>query len=986
VSLPEAASVGTDAASGPRVPSASQRLAIEGSPHPLLVLAGPGAGKTFCLIERIGFLIDKLDIKPERICVFTFTNKAAGEIAERLVRELGPRVERVRRGTIHAFCAELLREFGEQVGLQAGFGIADEPYQRSVLRRLKVPAKMHKSVLDAFARWRFRGEPMGHRYQKYYDGYRQMIADRNVADFDTLVLKTAELLRIEAVSAEVRGRWDAVLVDEFQDLNPIQYAIIRELARDHRHVFVVGDDEQSVYSWTGADPKVFLDFRRDFGIAPGDVVHLQDNRRCPPAVLDLARRLIAMNESIFEDRAPQRTTHESSFAVAALNFADADRETSWIIDDLGHDRAAHDGQLGWGDVALLYRTHKIGSALEIAFLNAGIPCRLAQGRALADDKVVAYVLAALRVIANPHDEIQQELFYQTVLPDALFDSARAWAEETGRSLVEQLVHMARTLPREHGDAKKIWRGYYALQNLDALAKSHTSLRSLVDDILSEKVGTYRTVLEEHQDELSDPAIHEEVVALAERVQRTIDEGRPVWIPRSGGAEIAAKKMLMEMGVRSVALGGAPTANALRIGPQDFPSLGFGLGLFKTAQLVRTRSFASTFRDFTAVDLETTGKDVESAEIVEIAAVRVRDGKVVDEYQTRVKPRVPITFGAQATHGISEEDVAESPYFETMWPEFRAFCGSDILVAHNGYTFDFPILRRMAAKLQGGTDFSTYDTLPLARTLHATSRRLEHLAKRYGIATGKSHRALDDCLTLAKLFPLLSETRLEYARKTALVNLLDQLGIALALSDRDSLCDEARKIFEFVPAYSLGRHSDCLDRFASERELCGDTSLPTVDDLIALLGGHQLMQRLRSERSAEKRYPETMGRLRRLIEACANGELTEQICTFLERAVLSRYDGAETEKSRVNLLTMHSTKGLEFSRVYIVGVEDEQLIPTPRNGVLGKLDLEEARRLLYVGMTRTKDRLVMTRVKSRGEKSTGGHRFLDEMRLKLSDQV
>lgn len=944
------------------------------------MLAGPGAGKTFCLIERIRYLIDKLEIKPERICVFTFTNKAAGEIAERLARELGPRVERVKRGTIHAFCAELLREFGEHVGLQLGFGIADEPYQRSVLRRLKVPAKMHKSVLDAFARYRFRGEQMSNRYQKYYDGYRQITAERNVADFDTLVLKTAELLRIAAVAAEVRARWDVVLVDEFQDLNPIQYAVIRELAREHRHVFVVGDDEQSVYSWTGADPKVFNDFRRDFGIALEDVIHLRDNRRSPPAVLDPARRLIAMNESIFENREAQRTIHDSPFPVTALDFADDDRETTWIMEDLRRDRAAHEGTLGWGDVALLYRTHKIGSALETAFLNAGIPCRLAQGRALADDKIVAYVLAALRVIANPRDEIQQVLFYQTVLPDPLFDSARAWADETGRGLVQQLEHMARTLPREHGDAKKIWRGYYALQNLDALGKSHTSLRSLVEDILSEKVGAYRTILEEHQEDLSDPASHEEVVGMAERIRRTIEDRRSVWIPRSGGAEIAAKKMLMEMGVRSVSLGGAPAADAQRIRPEDFPSLGFGLGLFKTAQLVRTKLFASTFRDFTAIDLETTDKDVESAEIVEIAAVRVRNGKIADEYRTLVKPRVPITSGAMATHGISETDVADAASFETVWPEFRAFCGSDVLVAHNGYMFDFPILRRMAATLPHGTDFSTYDTLPLARTLHATSRRLEHLAKHYGIPTGQSHRALDDCRTLAKLFPMLNETRLEYARKTALVNLLDQLGIALALSDRDSLCDEARKIFEYVPAYSLGRHSDCLDRYRSERELCGDATLPTVDDLITLLGGHQLMERLRAERSAEKRYPETMGRLRRLIEACADGELPVQISAFLERAVLSRYDGAERQRNRVNLLTMHSTKGLEFSRVYIVGVEDEQLIPTPRNGVLGKLDLEEARRLLYVGMTRTIDRLVMTRVKARGEKATGGHRFLDEMGL------
>jgi DNA polymerase III epsilon subunit family exonuclease len=960
------------------VPSASQRGAIEAHPQPLLVLAGPGAGKTFCLIERVRFLIEKLGIDPARICVFTFTNKAAGEIAERLQRELGSSVERVKRGTIHAFCAELLREFGEQVGLQLGFGIADEADQRSVLRHLKVPAKMHKSVLDAFARYRFRGEALGRRYQNFYDGYRDILAKRNVADFDNLVLKTAELLRIAAVARDVRGRWDVVLVDEFQDLNPIQYAVIRELGRDHRHVFAVGDDEQSVYSWTGADPKVFLTFQKDFEIPPERLIHLQDNWRCPPAVMDCARRLVAINEAIFRNRAPQACTHDSPFTVTALTFPDDDGETRWIMDDLQRDRLAHEGKLGWGEIALLYRTHKIGSALESAFLNAGIPCCLAQGRALADDKVVAYVLAALRVIANPHDDIQQEMFYQTVLPDPLFDSARAWAEETGRGLVQQLEHMARTLPREHGDAKKIWRGYYALKNLDALGKSHISLRSLVEDILSEKVGTYRTILEDHQEDLSDPASHEEVVALAERIQKTIADGRSVWIPRLGGAEIAARKIVMEMGVRSVDVGGAPGADAHRIRPVDFPLLGFGLGLFKTAQLVRTRSFSNTFRDFTAIDLETTDKDVEHAEIVEIAAVRVRHGRIIDEYHTRVKPRVPITAGALATHGISEGDVADAPYFENMWAEFRAFCGSDVLVAHNGYMFDFPILRRMAAKLPRGTDFSTYDTLPLARTLHATSRRLEHLAKRYGIHAGQSHRAIDDCRTLAKLFPALSETRIEYARKTALVNLLDQLGVVLALTERDTLCNEARKFFEFVPAYSLGRHSDCLDHYGSERELCGDATLPTVDDLIALLGGHQLMDRLRADRSADKRYPETMGRLRRLIEACASGELLGQICAFLERAVLSKYDGADTQKNRVNLLTLHSTKGLEFSRVYIVGVEDEQLIPLPRDGVLRKLELEEARRLLYVGMTRTKDRLVMTRVKSRGEKATGGHRFLDEM--------
>ena len=964
-----------------RIASASQRAAIEAEPQPLLVRAGPGAGKTFCLIERIRFLVEQRDFDPARICVFTFTNKAAGEIAARLDGELGQRVEAVKRGTIHSFCSELLRELGEHVGLNDGFGIADEAYQHLLLRRLKVPKRMHKSVLEAFARYRFRGETLGQRYEKYYDAYRRAIAEKNVVDFDGLLLKTAELLRNAVVAPTVRARWDVVLVDEFQDLNPVQYAIINDLARDHRHVFAVGDDEQSVYSWTGADPMLFAKFTNDFGIVGADRLHhIQENKRCPREVLSRARRLISLNEQFFKDRTPQDTTVESAFPVAAFVFADDDAEAAWIINDLKVDHAEHSPALKWGDVGLLYRTHKIGSTLETAFLNSGIPCCLAHGRALADDRVAAYVIAALRVIANPKDEIHQESFYQLVLPDALLNDARARAEEAGTGIVEQLERMARELPRAHGDAKNIWRATYALRNLEALSRNHTDLGPLVEEILSERVGEYQSVLEEHHEELSDPATHDEVVLLAKKISVAIDAGRPVWIPRLEGVGIPAGKILTRMGVRSVEVGGAPSVEALRLDPNELPSLGFALGLFKAVQLICTSGFRNTFTDFTVVDLETTDKDVERSEIVEIAAVRVRHGRIVDEYHTFVKPRVPITAGALREHGISEADVADAPRFEAIWARFRDFCGSDVLVAHNGYEFDFPILRRMAAKLPRGADFSTYDTLPLARTLHATSRKLAHLARHYGIHTGQSHRALDDCRTLAKLFPALGATRVEYARKTCLVNLLDHVGVALALSDRDSLCDEARKFLEFSRARSLGAHSDCLEFYRAEREPCGDASLPDLDELIELLGGQAMMDRIRAERSADERYPETMARLRRLIDACAKGLLPAQICAFLERAVLSKQDGIDLSRDRVNLLTLHSTKGLEFSRVYIVGVEDEQFIPMPPSGTIAKVELEEARRLLYVGMTRTKERLVMTTAKSRAGKSTGGHKFLEEMAL------
>lgn len=944
------------------------------------MLAGPGAGKTFCLIERVRYLIETRQVDPGRICVFTFTNKAAGEIAERL-EELGADVDRVKRGTIHSFCAELLREFGEEVGMQPGFGIADEDYQKSVLRRLRVSARRHKYLLNAFARYRFCGATLEYPERKVFEAYQKLTVGRNIADFDTLVLKAAQLLRIDPIAAQVRARWDEVLIDEFQDLNEIQYAIVRRLALEHGHIFAVGDDEQSVYSWAGASPRVFQTFRDDF--APVALVQLEDNHRCPRIVLETARRFISQNSTLFDNRAPQRTTHESPYAVAAMSFADEEAETSWLLQDLRRDRTENDGKLQWGDVGIVYRKHKIGSVLESAFLNAGIPCCLAQGHALCDDDVVRYLIAALRVIANPRDEIQHELFYEAVLPSALFDTARAESERDGRSLLRQLEHIARNSPAAHPDARKIWRGHYALRNLEVLAQTHNSLQSLVESILSEKVGAYRTVLEDHHDELSDPESHEEVATLAARIEEVMERGGSAWIPRMGGVEIPVRRMLLEIGLRVVHLGGAPPDGVLRITAADLPTLGLGLGLFKTAQLLQSSGFAMSFSEnFTAIDLETTGNEVDVAEIVELAAVRVRHGRVVDEFHSLVKPRVPITSGALRTHHISETVVSSAPYFEEVWEKFRTFCGSDVLIAHNGYTFDFPILRRMTAKLPRGRDLSVYDTLPLARTLHRTSASLSSLSRLYGVRLAQWHRALDDSRALARLFPALCEDRLQFARKTALVNLLDQLGVALALSDRDQLCDEARKFLEFAQPYSLGRFSECLDNYARERAECGDPDLPTVDELITLLGGHQRMEHLRAERTAHTRYPETMGRLRRLIEACERGELPASICAFLERAMLSQSDGAEPRPNRVNLLTMHSTKGLEFSRVYIVGVEDEQLIPTPRDGLLNKLELEEARRLLYVGMTRTKDRLVMTRAKTRDGKSTGGHRFLDEIGVPL----
>jgi DNA helicase-2/ATP-dependent DNA helicase PcrA len=174
----------------------------------------------------------------------TFTNKAAEEIGARLHETRGPSAVDVTRGTLHAICLTILRDFAERCGLRPGFGVADPDYQVRVLRRLRIPAKRCSRALSLFSLYQLQGRPLGERGAELFRRYQEALRARNLADFDDLIALTEQLLRTdERAAAELRGRWDYVLVDEFQDLNPVQYGIVQRLADSHRNLFGVGDDE-----------------------------------------------------------------------------------------------------------------------------------------------------------------------------------------------------------------------------------------------------------------------------------------------------------------------------------------------------------------------------------------------------------------------------------------------------------------------------------------------------------------------------------------------------------------------------------------------------------------------------------------------------------------------------------------------------------------------------------------------------------------------
>ena len=937
------------------VPLAQQRRAIEAPLGPVLVVAGPGAGKTFCLIARIQHLIST-GIDPHRICTVTFTNRAAEEIAGRLKQTLGDKAEAVTRGTIHALCLGLLREHTAAAHLKKGFGVADEVYQSVVLGRLRVPVERRGGVLNRFGRHRLNGYKLQPDEARLFREYCGWLAHRSMVDFDELITKA------EPLAGLIADRWDYLLVDEFQDVNAVQYDFLKKLAAPHGNFFAVGDDEQSIFAWTGADPYVLVRFKRDYDVAP---IILDKNCRCSRQIFQMARRVLAQNPQLFQKQLT--ADKESEHEVAAYSFHDEEEEASWLLEDIVTDHQ------GWGDYAILYRKHKVGEYLEGRLLRAGIPCRLARGRSLMEDAVIGYVMTALRVVRSPNDPAALHAFAQSVLSQHFLQEVEAAIGfGGGGDFLVQVRALAQRRPRHDPDTKKLWRLIFQVENLKSLARSKRTLNDLIEEILSQSVGPFKNVLEERHDELSDPA----TLPDAQRVADQIEKGQEISFAPRGGVEIALRGMLAAAGYRRLPV--TPTGTLIDAD---------ALTVFKALQLLNSKDIVTPLERYVTFDFETTDDDVATCGVVEIGAARVVNGEIVERFQSLVNPLRPISARATQIHGYTDADVAAATPFHDVFTQFHAFVGSDILIAHNGQHFDIPVLRRLAAGHDGVATLVFYDTLPLVRSLSRDSAKQEDLAHRFGIDCGRAHHALDDAVTLAHIYRALEKERAVRARKAVLANVLDYLGLALALEE-GSKTGERANLFNTARFHTLGRYSDALEFYAMERERRG-AAVPTVDEVIQRLGGRALMMKLRAEPDPAQRYPAALARLRALIdvpplrcvERGSGGEdLEDSIDRLLERVALSKSDGDAAAPDRVNLLTLHSTKGLEFSRVYIVGVEDYEIpgYQATTNNI--KDEIEEARRLLYVGMTRARDRLILTRCERRSGRDAGGTMFLEEMGL------
>jgi DNA helicase II / ATP-dependent DNA helicase PcrA len=394
----------------------AQREAVEHVEGPLLVLAGAGSGKTRVLTMRIAALIDRHGVPPDRIFAVTFTNKAAGEMKQRIGRLLDRDPSGLWIGTFHSLAARLLRREAELLGFSRRFTIYDEDDRLSLIRRLMerqghstklFPPRAVQSVISAAKNRMIPPSELaaGGGFDRLaqvaaevYSALGPALKGANAMDFDDLLLHPLTLFREHPDRLRAyQSRFKFILVDEFQDTNRAQYELVRLLGA-HGNVCAVGDDDQSIYGWRGADVRNMQDFLKDF---PGaKLVRLEENYRSTQVVLDAANGVIAENSGrIGKTLTTRRRGGETVTLVAAADERD---EAEWVVRELQKRSAAADWQ--YREMAVLYRTNSQSRALEEAFRRAGIPYRLIGAISFYERREVKDLLAYLRLVANPADD------------------------------------------------------------------------------------------------------------------------------------------------------------------------------------------------------------------------------------------------------------------------------------------------------------------------------------------------------------------------------------------------------------------------------------------------------------------------------------------------------------------------------------------------------------------------------------------------------
>ena len=397
-----------------------QRRGVMTTEGPVLILAGAGSGKTRVLTHRTAYLIEEVGVNPYNIMAITFTNKAAGEMRERIDNLVGYGSESIWVSTFHSSCVRILRRHIDRIGYDTNFTIYDADDSKSVMKdickRLNIDTKIYKerSLLavissakdelvspDEFARQAALSSDFAKRRQaEAYREYQDVLRKNNALDFDDLIFKTVELFQSDAeVLAYYQERFRYIMVDEYQDTNTAQFQLIRLLAGGHRNLCVVGDDDQSIYKFRGANIYNILNFEKHFPDAA--VIKLEQNYRSTQNILDAANGVISNNVGRKEKRL--WTANDAGERICFRQFETGYDEADFVAGDIAS--GVRKGDYGYGDYAVLYRTNAQSRLFEERLIVSNIPYKIVGGVNFYARKEIKDLLAYLKTIDNARDDL-----------------------------------------------------------------------------------------------------------------------------------------------------------------------------------------------------------------------------------------------------------------------------------------------------------------------------------------------------------------------------------------------------------------------------------------------------------------------------------------------------------------------------------------------------------------------------------------------------
>lgn len=979
----------------------NQRAAVKQPLVPLLVLAGPGTGKTRILIARIAWLIHHYSIPPERILALTFTNKAAEEMRSRLVSLCGQEGTDVKAGTIHSFALEILRRYHHIIGMEKNFSVCDQEYQHRLLRNLCAPVirdnleNKVKGILLSFSQKHMRGKKLPPFAREKYIEYQNHLKKHQLMDFDQIIINCKILFKQNPdILSEYQYLYPAILVDEFQDTDPIQYEIIKLLASKEKNIFIVADDDQSIYSWRGANPENIRSYIKDFKVEK--IRFLDTNYRSGEKIIDSAQSIILNTDRVEPDK-KLKSVAKLSDSIKVYLFNNEQNEINFLLEKIKYWR--HAG-VPFSEIAVIFPFHRIGQSLEHYFIKEKIPYQMAAGNSFLENPVLQQIILFLKIIRDLNDDIALEQLSETALGFSLTKRIKQRSFQRNISFRKSLYdfYKMKKGELEFESILKIKNFVSQIANLSNL-KTFFSLSRLIDEIYGmanqNKISylSKKSKLLETPPDLNEFGIHindinskkliyvyhpNKIISYLaiQLISKVFNKPVKLWRAEHNNEDLSDAVLfaLTEPMLKNYNISIVPVFKIVSSKRQGTIS-----NLFKILQGLSGNEDKKLYNNCIILDLETTDNIVENCGIVEIAAIRINKGRIVDEIQNFINPQKPISKGAQAVHHITEKDIQNAPTIEEFWPEFKKFIGTNLLVAHNGYNFDFTILDRFAKRIDGKrlTNLKL-DSLVMAQSLFPNqSNSIDALIDRFKLNTETRHRALDDVKVLHSIIQVMQDKRKELFQKSALEIYTDIVALAnhfekkySATEDRIFYLNGCRKL---ISPYSrvFDQFCDKFDQNKSELITEIKKNITNIDsDYTNFKSNENFILKIKLLANEHDKLP-----------------IDEAIANFL--SVVNLNSGGQEQLENINavsLLTFHAVKGLEFEKVILMGLEKNNLPgyhslrddPDDDRPIIKKI--EEQRRLLYVGITRGKNEVLLTAVKNRGGWENESSPFIKDLNV------